>query len=81
MRARYVHAVTPADVGRRVSVRMRLRDDPDHATTDLLGTLLDYADGVLEVDARQGRTRVPEADVLASRVVPEPPPRRPRSAG
>lgn len=78
MRARYVHAVTPDDVGRRVSVRVHLHDDPDHATTDLLGTLLAYADGVLEVDARQGRTRVPETDVLASRVVPDPPPRRPR---
>ncbi len=76
-----MHAVTPADVGRRVSVRVRLHDDPDHATTDLLGALLAYADGVLEVDARQGRTHVPEGDVLASRVVPDPPPRRRGAAG
>lgn len=79
MRARLVHRVTPDDVGARVSVRHRLPAGASHATTDVLGQLLAYADGVLRIAGRDGEVTVAEVDVLASRVVPPaPPPRRPR---
>lgn len=75
MRARHVHRVTPADVGRRVSVR-RVLDRATGSVGDVLGTLLSYDDGVLVVDGRAGPASIDERDVLASRTVP-PPPRRP----
>lgn len=78
MRARLVHRITVEDVGRRVSIRHRLPAGSSHATTDVLGDLLAYADGVLVVAGRDGEVTIAEQDVLASRVVPPPPAPRPR---
>lgn len=71
--------LTPADVGRRVSVRARLRDDPRHTATDAVGVLRSWQDGVLAVERRDGSTaRVPERDLLAGKVLPDQPPARRR---
>lgn len=76
LRPRYVHRVTPADVGRRVSVR-RWLDDDHTEVGDVLGELRAYEDGLLTVAGRDGDVTFRETDVLASRVVPPPPaPRR-----
>lgn len=77
LRPRYVHRVTPDDVGTRVSVRRWLDDDQTEAG-DVLGQLLAYEDGTLTVDGRDGPVTFPESTVLASRTVPPPPEPRPR---
>ncbi len=63
--------VTPGDVGRRVSLRRRL----DASTlTDVVGRLLSWEDGMLVVERRDGTTAsVRAADLVAGKVVPEPP--------
>ena len=63
----YRVAVTPADVGSRVSVRRVLPD----GVGDVVGELLAWSDGVLSVRRRDGSVvAVPEASLLAARVVP-----------
>jgi GNAT superfamily N-acetyltransferase len=64
--------VCPADVGRRVTLRHRLPDDP--RLSDLVGTLRSWdgpdADAVLLVQRRDGRSsRVQLRDLVAARVV------------
>jgi len=82
VKARLVVRITPADVGRRISARTRL--DPAvtpaaASTTDTLGRLCAWDDGVLVVQRRDGtRVELRETDLLAARVVPEPPPPRRR---
>ena len=65
--------ITPSDVGRRVSVRLR----HDATTlTDVVGRLLAWDDGVLTLERRDGsRVEVAEGDLVAGKVVPEPPAR------
>lgn len=75
MRARHVRRVTPADVGARVSVR-RYVDRDAGEVGDVVGELLAYDAGVLRIAGRHGEVTVDEQDVLASRVVPPPPPSR-----
>ena len=78
LRPRYVHRVTPDDVGERVSVRRWLDEDQTEAG-DVLGYLLAYEDDVLTVDGKQGEVSFDESTVLASRIVPPPPEPRTRS--
>jgi hypothetical protein len=67
--------ITPDDVGRRVSVRHRY--DPS-TLTDVVGRLLRWDDEVLRIERRDGSVaEVAEADLVAARVVPDPPARRP----
>ncbi len=75
--------ITPADVGSRVSVRFwredaaEVQDGPRH--DDAVGTLESWADGWLAIRRRDGRlTTVDEAALVAGKVIPETPPRRPR---
>ncbi len=76
MRARLVVRITPADVGRRISVRTRLTGEEPSAT-DTLGHLRAWEGGVLEVERRDGtRVRLREVDLLAARVVSDQPPLR-----
>jgi N-acetylglutamate synthase len=77
----YVIRITPADVGRRVSVRSRLVAGPgEPSSTDTVGRLVDWTDDVLTIVKRDGsRARVAVADLLAGKTIPEPPPRPPRS--
>jgi hypothetical protein len=78
VKARLVVRITPADVGRRISARTRLEAPAGSpSTTDTLGYLRSWNDGVLTVERRDGtRVTLREADLLAARVVPDPPPRR-----
>jgi hypothetical protein len=70
MRARLAVTITPADVGRRVTVRMRYRGPEAHAT-DVVGVLESWRDGRLTITRRDGEQRVvAEEDLLAARVVP-----------
>ncbi|MFF5003562.1 GNAT family N-acetyltransferase [Streptomyces phaeochromogenes] len=70
--------VTPADVGKRVSVR-RLREDPPEGEkfTDTVGVLTSWDDGVLLITRRSGESvRIPESALVAGKVVPAAPARR-----
>jgi hypothetical protein len=85
--------ITPADVGRRVTVRHR---HDDTTLTDVVGRLLSWTptgdetgaepgDGgaaVLRVQRRDGSVaEIAVADVAAAKVVPEAPPRTTRTTG
>jgi 8-oxo-dGTP pyrophosphatase MutT (NUDIX family) len=74
-RARYVHRVTTDDVGQRVSVR-HLADasEADPRPSDVVGRLIGHDGEVLLIVDRQEKLHVvPDAEVLASRVVPPHP--------
>lgn len=70
--------ITPDDVGRRVSVRTLTAPGERGARfTDTVGVLVSWADGVLCVTRRDGRTvRLAQSAVVAAKVVPEAPARR-----
>jgi hypothetical protein len=72
--ARLVVRVTPADVGSRVSLRLR----HDATTlTDVVGHLESWEHDELVVRRRDGReVRIPAADLVAGKVVPEAPAHR-----
>ncbi|MEU7040347.1 GNAT family N-acetyltransferase [Streptomyces varsoviensis] len=75
---RFEVRITPADVGKRVSVR-RVIDTSGMAEkfTDTVGVLTSWADGVLRITRRTGETiPVDEATVVAGKVVPPTPARR-----
>jgi hypothetical protein len=70
-----VVSVTPADVGKRVSLRRRL---PTGEYSDVVGHLESWSDGFLTVRRRNNElVRVPEEIVVAGKAVPPaPPPKR-----
>lgn len=78
MKGGLVVRITPADVGRRVSVRSRIpaaASEPH--TTDSLGYLRRWEAGELSIEKRDGTVVViAERDLLAGKVVGDPPPRR-----
>ncbi|MGC9535731.1 GNAT family N-acetyltransferase [Streptomyces sp. UG1] len=70
--------ITAADVGKRVSVR-RLSDPgtPGEKFTDTVGVLASWDSGVLLITRKSGETvRIPEASLVAGKVVPAAPARR-----
>ncbi|WP_455358629.1 GNAT family N-acetyltransferase [Streptomyces sp. SYSU K21746] len=70
--------ITPADVGKRVSVRC-LTGDPGTARkfTDTVGVLTSWDKGVLLITRRTGESvRIPESTLVAGKVVPAAPARR-----
>jgi hypothetical protein len=70
-------AVTPADVGSRISVRRVLRDGRE-GLGDVVGDLVGWDASGLSVRRRDGSTeRIAEADVVAAKKVPPAPERRP----
>lgn len=70
MRARLAITITPDDVGKRVTVRVRYHG-PDARATDVVGVLNAWKDGVLTITRRDGQQRtVAEGDLLAGRVIP-----------
>ncbi|MDF5755440.1 hypothetical protein [Spongiactinospora sp. TRM90649] len=72
---RFVVAISPGDVGRRVSVRRRVPG----GFRDVVGELTSWHDGVLAVRRRDGElVEFAEETVVAAKVVPPPPPRRDR---
>lgn len=75
MRGRLTVAITPADVGRRVSIRRAL---PDGRLGDVVGVLQTWSDGVLTVRRRDDSVvEIAESALVAAKIVPPaPPPRR-----
>ncbi|MFG2604465.1 GNAT family N-acetyltransferase [Streptomyces sp. NPDC048514] len=70
--------ITPADVGKRVSVR-RLSEPgaSQEKFTDTVGVLTSWDDAVLMITRRDGRrVRIPESALVAGKVVPAAPARR-----
>ncbi|MGW5864400.1 GNAT family N-acetyltransferase [Streptomyces sp. NPDC055239] len=70
--------ITPADVGKRVSVRrLNQRTGPGIKFTDTVGVLTSWNDGVVLITRRDGeRVRVEESALVAGKVVPAAPARR-----
>jgi len=72
-----VVAVSPADTGSRVSLRRRLQTGE---YSDVVGVLESWDEGVLSVRRRDGElVEVAAESLVAGKVVPPAPPRRPRS--
>lgn len=70
MRARLAVTITPDDVGRRVTVRMRYHG-PGARAADVVGVLNAWEGGLLTITRRDGQQRVvAERDLLAGRVIP-----------
>ncbi|SFF73257.1 Acetyltransferase (GNAT) family protein [Actinacidiphila alni] len=76
--ARLVVRITPADVGKRVSVRQLLEITDGHPTfTDTVGVLVSWDAGVVSVTRKSGETvLIDEAALVAGKVVPPAPPSR-----
>lgn len=70
--------MTPADVGKRVSVRQLTgTGEPTGKFTDTVGVLTSWDDGVLLITRRDGRSvRIPASALVAGKVVPPAPARR-----
>ncbi|BBA99883.1 putative acetyltransferase [Actinacidiphila reveromycinica] len=70
--------ITPADVGKRVSVRQVIQVTDGHPTfTDTVGVLASWDTGVVCVTRRTGETvRIGEETLVAGKVVPPAPERR-----
>ncbi|MEV7399143.1 GNAT family N-acetyltransferase [Streptomyces sp. NPDC091267] len=70
--------ITPADVGKRVSVRRLLQDGPQGPQfTDTVGVLTSWNNGVLSVTPKSGESvRIVESSLVAGKVVPSAPARR-----
>lgn len=76
--AHLVVTVTPADIGQRVSLR-RLLQTGEYS--DVVGILESWSDGVLQVRRRTDElVEIPEKILVAGKVVPPPPARRPKPA-
>jgi N-acetylglutamate synthase len=78
MKARYVVRLTPQDVGERVTLRLRTHAPSGQpAMTDVVGILRAWHGGRLSVERRdRSIIEVAAGDLVAGRVVSEPPPRR-----
>jgi hypothetical protein len=62
-------------LGRKVSVRFRIHDDPEHPFSEAIGVVSSVADAggnevVTIVDRRGGVTEIPAPDLLASKLFP-----------
>ncbi|WP_411083128.1 GNAT family N-acetyltransferase [Streptomyces sp. cmx-18-6] len=70
--------ITPADVGKRVSVRRRSKDGGAGAEfTDTVGVLTSWDKGVLSITRKSGESvRIVESSLVAGKVVPAAPARR-----
>ncbi|SEN53134.1 GNAT family N-acetyltransferase [Actinacidiphila rubida] len=78
--ARLEIRITPADVGKRVSVRQLVEIADGHPTfTDTVGVLVSWDGGVVCVTRRTGETiAIAETSLVAGKVVPPAPKRRTR---
>ncbi|MEW2070354.1 GNAT family N-acetyltransferase [Streptomyces sp. NPDC007346] len=70
--------ITPADVGKRVSVRRRSDEGGAGAEfTDAIGVLTSWDDGVVSITRKSGESvRIMESSLVAGKVVPAAPARR-----
>ncbi|MDQ3538645.1 MAG: hypothetical protein M3415_07615 [Actinomycetota bacterium] len=79
MTAAYRIRITPADVGSRVSVRLRIHAPAgEPSATDVVGRLRAWDGGTLMIERRDGSVaEVAADDLLAAKVIGETPLRRP----
>lgn len=71
---RLVHRISPEDVGKRVTVRIRL---PEGNFTDIVGVVESWERGTLTLRRRDDSlAEVAEDSIAASRIVPQTPPKR-----
>ncbi|MFG2735197.1 GNAT family N-acetyltransferase [Streptomyces harbinensis] len=70
--------ITPADLGKRVSVRtIAAPGDAPARYTDTVGVLTSWSDGVLSITRRDGqRVELAESGMVAGKTVPQAPARR-----
>ncbi|ALU96033.1 MULTISPECIES: GNAT family N-acetyltransferase [Streptomyces] len=70
--------ITPADVGKRVSVRRRTDSGGTRAQfTDVVGVLTSWNDGVVSITRKSGESvHIVESSLVAGKVVPAAPARR-----
>ncbi|GGP34450.1 MULTISPECIES: GNAT family N-acetyltransferase [Streptomyces] len=70
--------ITPADVGKRVSVRRRTDNGGSGAEfTDVVGVLTSWNDGVVSITRKSGESvHIVESSLVAGKVVPAAPARR-----
>ncbi|MEV6165275.1 GNAT family N-acetyltransferase [Streptomyces sp. NPDC052052] len=70
--------ITPADVGKRVSVRRTCQQDPHGPKfTDTVGVLTSWDNGVLSITTKSGESvRIAESTLVAGKTVPTAPARR-----
>ncbi|MFC8697189.1 GNAT family N-acetyltransferase [Streptomyces parvus] len=70
--------ITPADVGKRVSVRRRTNSGGTGAEfTDVVGVLTSWNDGVVSITRKSGESvHIVESSLVAGKVVPAAPARR-----
>ncbi|MEU5270258.1 GNAT family N-acetyltransferase [Streptomyces hygroscopicus] len=70
--------ITPADVGKRVSVRLLTGErEPAPTFTDVVGVLTSWTGGTLSITRRTGEAvRIAESSLVAGKVVPAAPARR-----
>ncbi|MGH2807289.1 MAG: hypothetical protein ACRDKT_08435 [Actinomycetota bacterium] len=58
-------------LGRKVSVRFRLHDDPAHPFSEAIGVVMSVEEGVVTLVNKRGEERkFPVADVLTAKVFP-----------
>ena len=76
--AAYANEVGPEHVGRRATIRYLVDEDGRQRPTDVVGHVRAWGeDGTVEVERRDGSlVTLPAAAIMASRLVPDPPPRR-----
>ncbi|MFD7943390.1 GNAT family N-acetyltransferase, partial [Streptomyces sp. NPDC059744] len=74
--------ITPADVGKRVSVRRRCEGDAAGSKfTDTVGVLTSWDADVLSITPKSGESvHIAESSLVAGKVVPSAPARRPGPA-
>jgi hypothetical protein len=80
-----VVAIDAGSIGSRVSVRYLLSGnsphDPDVLMTDVVGVLEAWSEDMARIRRASGESvEVPVARIVAAKVVPPAPPRRPRTA-
>lgn len=69
--------VGPEHVGRRVTIRHLVEEDGRQVATDVVGHLRAWEGGRLRVERRGGSlVEVDAAAIVASRLIPDAPPRR-----
>lgn len=78
--AAYANELRPEHVGRRATIRYLVDEDGHQRPTDVVGHLRVWdEDGLVVVERRDGaRVTLDAATIVASRLVPDPPPRRRR---
>jgi N-acetylglutamate synthase len=78
VKARYEVLISPADIGKRVTLRRRNEAPGEPPVADVIGYLRSWEGDTLRIERRDGEiVEVARPDVLAARLVGPPPLPRP----